>query len=79
MRPRQSLQKIYQELSLPGFEDFWQQASAYLGGLKGYKKNTYTLTEEVRALINQRWRFFFERYDYPLLPPMTPGGSISFG
>jgi hypothetical protein len=77
--PRQSLEKIYQELSLPGFENFWQRASAYLDGLAGYKKNAYTLTEEVRALINQRWRFFFERYDYPLLPPMAPGDSISFG
>jgi omega-hydroxy-beta-dihydromenaquinone-9 sulfotransferase len=77
--PRQSLLKLYQELSLPGFEDFWQRASVYLDSLSGYKKNTYTLTEELRALINQRWRFFFERYGYPLLPPMAPGAAVSFG
>jgi hypothetical protein len=77
--PRESLQTLYQELSLPGFEDFWQQASVYLEGLAGYKKNTYTLTEEVRATVNQRWRFFFERYGYPLLPPLAPGAAVSSG
>jgi hypothetical protein len=77
--PRESLQTLYQELSLPGFEDFWPQASVYLEGLAGYKKNTYTLTEEVRVTVNQRWRFFFERYGYPLLPPLAPGDAVSFG
>jgi omega-hydroxy-beta-dihydromenaquinone-9 sulfotransferase len=77
--PEQSLQKLYQELSLPGFEDFWPHASGYLNSLTGYQKNAYTLTEEVRALINQRWRFFFERYGYPLLPPLASGDAVSFG
>ncbi len=77
--PRESLQKLYQELGLLDFERFWQQASPYLEGLAGYKKNTYTLTEEVRATVNQRWRFFFERYGYPLLPPLAPGAIVSFG
>ena len=54
--------KLYRELSLPDFERFWQQASVYLNSLADNKKNTYTLTEEVRAKVSQRWRFFFERY-----------------
>ncbi len=54
--------KLYQELSLPDLEHFWQQASVYLNSLTDNKKNTYTLTEEVRAKVSQRWRFFFERY-----------------
>jgi hypothetical protein len=67
--PRECLAKLYQGLSLPDFERFWWQASAYLESIADYKKNTYTLTEEVRAKVSQRWRFFFERYGYPLLPP----------
>jgi hypothetical protein len=44
------------------------QASVSLDRIADYKKNTYILTEEVRAKVNQRWRFFFERCGYyPLL------------
>jgi hypothetical protein len=71
--PRQCLEKIYQELSLPGFDRFWAKAAVYLEGLADYQKNTYTLTAEVRAKVNRHWGFNFERYGYPLLPPGTPG------
>jgi hypothetical protein len=74
--PRECLEKLYQELNLPDFERFWQQASVYLDSIADYKKNPYTLTEEVRAKVSQRWRFFFERYGYPLMPPLDPGTLI---
>ena len=74
--PRDCLAKLYQELSLPDFERFWPRVSVYLESIAGYKKNTYTLTEEVRAKVNRRWRFFFERYGYPLLPPLAPGATV---
>jgi hypothetical protein len=77
--PRECLQRLYQELNLPDFERFWQQASAYLEGLAGYKKNAYTLTEEVRARVNRHWGFFFGRYGYSLLPPLAPEAPVSFG
>jgi hypothetical protein len=76
--PQECLEKLYQELSLADFEPFWRQASAYLKSVTDYKKNTYTLTEEVRAKVSQRWRFFFERYDYPLLPALTPGATVAY-
>jgi len=69
------LAKLYQGLSLPDFERFWQQASVYLD-IAGYKKNTRTLTKEVRDKVNQRWRFFFERYDSPFCPPKTQAPQI---
>ena len=77
--PRQCLEKLYRHLSLPDFESFWTHASAYLDGLGDYQKNRYTLTEEVRAKVSQRWKFFFERYGYPLLPAIDPGTSITLG
>ena len=67
--PGNCLAKLYHGLSLPDLERFWQQAWVYLEGIADYKKNIYPLTEEVRAEVSQRWRFFFERYGYPLLPP----------
>ncbi len=77
--PQECLAKLYQELSLPGFERFWQQASAYLKSVADYKKNSHTLTEEIRVKVSQRWRSSFERYNYPLLSPIAPGATIVFG
>ncbi len=77
--PRDSLAGIYQELSLPDFERFWPRVSVYLESIAGYKKNTYILTEEVRAKLNRRWGFFFERFGYPLLPPIAKGASLPLG
>lgn len=67
--PRECLEKLYQELNLPDFERFWQYASVYLDSIADYQKNSYSLTEEVRVKVSQRWGFFFERYGYPVLPP----------
>ncbi len=77
--PRECLEKLYQDLNLPDFERFWKQASVYLESIAGYQKNSYNLTEEVRAKVSQHWGFFFERYGYPLLPPLDPGTVVTFG
>ena len=76
--PRESLERLYAELGLPGFDGFWERAEAYLKKLVGYKKNTYTLTEEERAKVSQRWHFNFLRYGYPLLPPQGKGETVHF-
>jgi hypothetical protein len=75
--PRDCLARIYQGLSLPDFDRFWEKASVYLESLAGYKKNVYGLSEEVRAKVNRRWGFFFERYGYPPHPPLAPGTTVS--
>ena len=77
--PRECLARLYRELSLPDFERFWRHAEVYLNRIADYQKNTYSLTEEVRAKVSRRWRFFFERYGYPLMPPRNPGASIPSG
>lgn len=77
--PRECLADMYEKLGLPAFERFWLKASAYLNHIADYQKGRYTLTEEVRAKVNQRWGFFFQRYGYPLLPPLKPGASLSLG
>lgn len=77
--PRECLARLYRELSLPNFECFWQQASAYLKSIANYQKSRYILTEEVRARVNQRWGFFFKCYGYPLLPPLDSDSSVALG
>jgi omega-hydroxy-beta-dihydromenaquinone-9 sulfotransferase len=77
--PKESLERLYQELRLPDFERFWHHASIYLDSIADYKKNTHILTEEVRAKVSQRWRFFFERYAYPILPTLNLTASITLG
>jgi omega-hydroxy-beta-dihydromenaquinone-9 sulfotransferase len=77
--PRECLENLYQDLSLPDFERFWQQASVYLTSIAGYQKNTHILTEEIRAKVSRRWRFAFARYGYDLLPPLAPGVTVPLG
>jgi len=77
--PRESLARLYRELDLPNFESFWPEVSAYLNSIADYQKSRYTLTEEVRARVNRRWGFFFQRYGYPLLPPQGPGAGVFLG
>jgi hypothetical protein len=77
--PRECLEKLYAELGLSGFGNFWKRASDYLETIAGYKKNTFTLTEEDRARVNQRWGSTLVHYGYPLLPPLPPGATFRFG
>jgi len=77
--PRDCLERLYRKLRLPDFERFWQHASVYLDSIADYQKNIYTLTEEVRVKVSQRWRFFFERYGYSLLPPLKLNATIKLG
>jgi hypothetical protein len=39
--PPDCLANLYQGLSLPDFERFWQQASVYLDSIAGYKKHLH--------------------------------------
>jgi hypothetical protein len=77
--PRDSLAAIYQALGLPDFDRFWGKVAGYLDSIAGYKKNTYTLTEEVRDKVNRHWGFAFERFGYAKLPPIAPGDSLPLG
>lgn len=77
--PQEALGNLYQELSLPDFERFWSQASAYLNSIADYQKSTYSVSEEVRSKVNRRWGFFFQRYGYPLMPALAPGTSVALG
>ena len=54
------------------------QALVYLDSIADYKKNTYTLTEEVRAKASQCWRLLFRALWIAPSAPLRPGCLSSF-
>ncbi|MEJ2719429.1 MAG: sulfotransferase [Deltaproteobacteria bacterium] len=64
--PLASLEDLYGELRLPGFDRFRKRVAPYIGSIKGYQKNTYHLDDETREKVRRRWYDTFERYGYPV-------------
>jgi len=64
IEPRKTLQMIYINLGLSGFNRFWQNAERYLVSIAGYRKNIYRLDEKSKQRVQQRWRRTFDRYGY---------------
>lgn len=64
--PLISLINIYSTLNLPGFEEFRARVIPYLEAQKSYKRNTYTLSDETKQKIRQRWGPTCARYGYTL-------------
>ena len=67
--PVGTLNRVYDELGLPGFETLEKELAApgrtQLGQLAGHD---ITLTSEQQQLIGQEWRFAFEELGYSLDP-----------
>ena len=62
--PIGEMSRIYSELNLGSVEPFRGKLDAYLCKIEGYKPNNFAITEEHRALVEQRWRWYMERYNY---------------
>lgn len=60
-------QKIYETLSLPGFEQARPAIEQYVGKKKGYKKNKYDYPRELIDMVNQHWGQVIDRYGYERL------------
>lgn len=60
-------EKIYRELSLPGFEEARAAMDKYVGGKRGYKKNKYDYPRELIDKVNEHWGHVIERYGYERL------------
>lgn len=66
--PVGSLRHIYRELSLPDFTECEPAVTDYVESLADYQKNAHALPpEEIRRLVNQRWRRCFDEWGYELL------------
>lgn len=63
--PLQVLEKIYNTLSIPGFENARPAIEAYVKSIAGYQKNTYPeLSPEKKKKIYNRWQRSFEAFGY---------------
>jgi len=63
--PMGSLEAIYENLGLPGFEERRPTFQSYLDAQKSYRKNRFTpLPDDTRKLVNEHARPEFERWGY---------------
>lgn len=59
-------QKIYETLSIPGFEEAKVNIQAYLDKKKSYKKNTYKYAPRTVELVEKNWDFALKQWGYTL-------------
>ena len=59
-------QEIYQNLSLPGFDEARPAIEAYVNKKKGYKKNQYQYKPETVELVEKNWSFALDQWGYKL-------------
>jgi len=62
--PLDQLRKIYETLSLPGFDEAEPDFRAYLASIAGYKKNPQEMDDSVIEKVNQHWQFALDELGY---------------
>lgn len=60
-------EKIYDALSLPGFEEARPAIEKYVGAKRGYKKNKYDYPQELIEMVNAHWGRAIADYGYEKL------------
>ena len=60
-------ERIYRELSLPGFEEARPAIEQYVGKKRGYKKNKYNYPQELIDLVNAHWGKTIDDFGYERL------------
>ncbi len=65
-QPIEELRRIYAQLDLGDFELTRPAVEKLLEGRKNYRPNRFDLTPEVRVKVFQAWKWFAERYGYPV-------------
>lgn len=64
--PIEEIRRIYEGINLDSFSQALPDLEAYVASQKTYTKNTHKLAEEDRRTVQERWRFAFEAFGYPL-------------
>jgi omega-hydroxy-beta-dihydromenaquinone-9 sulfotransferase len=62
--PLNVLQRIYEELDLPGFDDAAHGFESYVASQRSYQKNQFELSAQNRERIDSRWAFAFDKLGY---------------
>lgn len=58
--------KIYDTLSLPGWDEARTAIEQYVGSKKGYKKNKYKYDQRTIELVEKHWKFALDQWGYRL-------------
>jgi len=65
--PVETINKIYDKLSLGDFSKVKEKIEIYLKNLGVYKKNKFNnIDSQTRLEINKRWEFSFKKWDYKI-------------
>jgi hypothetical protein len=68
--PMPGLQKIYSQLSLPGWEQAQPHFRKHLEGLRDYEQNRYrAMDAKLVERIDEEWGDYIDRWDYPRRTP----------
>ncbi len=61
------IERMYQELNIPGFDKALPHIEEYLSSVKNYKKNKFRdIRPEILARINKEWKFAFDEWGYEM-------------
>ena len=71
--PLGELERLYEELSLPGWSVAREHVAAYMETLAGYRKNRFTLPQATIDRVTSEWGFAVDEWKYE--PPGTPPGT----
>lgn len=71
--PMAELERLYDELGLPGWKQARQPVADCLGTLSSYRKNAYRIDPETIDVVDRKWGFAVEAWGYrpPKQPPRT--------
>lgn len=64
--PLEIIRKIYEDLSLPGYDPAETRFKTYVNKMKSYKKNKHILTADLIEKINREWGFAMSKWNYKL-------------
>lgn len=62
--PLATLEQVYQQLGLPGFDAARGRIESYLGTLTTYTKNSYRFSEPSLSEVERRWAPYLELWGY---------------
>jgi hypothetical protein len=63
-RPLETLEGIYQQLGMEGYDAVRPKFEQYFAERKDYKKNEYRLDPDLERRVTERWGEFIERWGY---------------
>jgi hypothetical protein len=65
--PHETLQRVYEELDLPGFESAEPAMQAYIESQADYRPADYSFDRATQEKVERAWDFAFDAWGYPRL------------